>query len=294
MRVTLPADIMNRVRLEKKAPPPWRGWTEIIPITLGILWLIFSCYPIIYMVFTSLRPQTRFFTDSPWLPSPNSTPENYQTVLSNNFVTYFTNSVFVTAISVLLIVAMALFASYAICRIRNRFTQIVFALFLQGLAIPLQATIIPIYVMLAAVKLYDTLYALILPYVAFGLPLSILVLVTYIRDIPKELHESMILDGAGHFQILRSLVFPLSRPALIICIIYESIQVWNGFLFPLVMTQSTEVRVLPLALWTFQGEYTINVPAVMAAVILSAAPIILLYIFGRRQLLSGLTAGFGK
>jgi len=73
--------------------------------------------------------------------------------------------------------------------------------------------------------------------VAFGIPLSVLVLVTYIRDIPRELHESMLLDGAGHFQILRKLVVPLSRPALITVVIYETIQVWNGFLFPLVLTQ---------------------------------------------------------
>jgi raffinose/stachyose/melibiose transport system permease protein len=142
--------------------------------------------------------------------------------------------------------------------------------------------------------LYDTLFALILPYVAFGIPLSVLVLVTYIRDIPNELHESMYLDGAGHLQILRSLVLPLSRPALITVVIYQTIQVWNGFLFPLVLTQSPSVRVLPLALWTFQGQFTTNVPAILAAVFLSATPIILLYIFGRRQLLGGLMAGFSK
>jgi raffinose/stachyose/melibiose transport system permease protein len=104
----------------------------------------------------------------------------------------------------------------------------------------------------------------------------------------------MWIDGASHFRILRSLVLPLSRPAIITVIIYETIQVWNGFLFPLVLTQSASVRVLPLALWSYQGEYTTNVPAILAAVFLSATPIILLYIFGKRQLLGGLIAGFSK
>jgi raffinose/stachyose/melibiose transport system permease protein len=104
----------------------------------------------------------------------------------------------------------------------------------------------------------------------------------------------MWLDGAGHFRILRSLVLPLSRPAIITVIIYETIQVWNGFLFPLVLTQSASVRVIPLALWSYQGEFTTNVPAILAAVFLSATPIILLYIFGKRQLLGGLMAGFSK
>lgn len=271
-----------------------RNWWEIVPAFFGIIWLIAAFFPVLFMLMTSLRPLANFFTDIPWLPPSHPTLGNYQTVLANDFVLYFINTAFVTVFSVLLIIVVSLFAAYAISRIRNRFTQIVFSLFLLGLAIPLQATIIPIYVLIAKLQLYDTLFALIPPYVAFGIPLSVLVLVTYIRDIPQELHESMVLDGAGHLRILRSLVLPLSRPALITAIIYETIQVWNGFLFPLVLTQSSNIRVLPLALWDYQGQFTTNVPAIMAAVLLSATPIILLYIFGRRQLLGGLIAGFSK
>ncbi len=272
----------------------WNRFAEVLPAFLGIVWLVIAFYPILFMLMTSLRPLANFFTDIPWLPPSHPTLANYENVLQADFGLYFVNSVFVTVISVLLILIVSLLAAYAISRIRNRFTLSVFNLFLFGLAIPLQATIIPIYALITAMHLYDTLFALILPYVAFGIPLSVLVLVTYIRDIPNELHESMYLDGAGHFRILRSLVLPLSRPAVITVVIYESIQVWNGFLFPLVLTQSPSVRVLPLALWSFQGEFTTNVPAILAAVFLSATPIILLYILGRRQLLAGLMAGFSK
>lgn len=282
-----------RSRSARRSPGA-AGLRELVPALLGIIWLVVAFGPILYMLFTSLRPLQDFFTDIPWLPPTQPTLSNYLNVLGNDFGLYFINTAFVTVISVLLILAVSLFAAYAISRVRNRFTQTIFSLFLLGLAIPLQATIIPIYAMIVSLHLYDTLFALILPYVAFGIPLSVLVLVTYIRDIPKELHESMLLDGAGHLRILYSLVLPLSRPALITVIIYETIQVWNGFLFPLVLTQSTDIRVLPLALWNFQGQFTTNVPAILAAVFLSAAPIILLYIFGRRQLLSGLIAGFSK
>jgi len=290
----LPEKAVERPQQHGKKVLQRKGLWEIITAVLGVIWLVIACYPVLYMLMTSLRPLQDFFTDIPWLPPSQPTLENYVNVLTNGFGLYFANTVFVTVISVLLIVIVSLFAAYTISRIRNRFTQMVFNLFLVGLAIPLQATIIPIYAMIVDLHLYDTLFALILPSVAFGIPLSILVLVTYIRDIPKELHESMWLDGAGHFRILRSLVLPLSRPAIITVIIYETIQVWNGFLFPLVMTQSESVRVLPLALWSYQGEYTTNVPAILAAVFLSATPIILLYIFGRRQLLGGLIAGFSK
>jgi raffinose/stachyose/melibiose transport system permease protein len=272
----------------------WSRLWEIVPAFLGFIWLVIAFSPILYMFMTSLRPQVDFFTDVPWLPPSHPTLGNYQYVLQSDFGLYFANSVFVAVISVVLIVIVSLFAAYAISRTRNRFTQVVFSLFILGLAIPLQAAIIPIYAIITYLNLYDTLFALIFPSVAFGIPISVLVLVTYIRDIPKELHESMILDGASHFRILRSLVLPLSRPALITVIIYETIQVWNGFLFPLVLTQSPSVRVLPLALWNFQGQFTTDVPAILAAVFLSATPIMLLYIFGRRQLLSGLMAGFSK
>lgn len=132
------------------------------------------------------------------------------------------------------------------------------------------------------------------PSVAFAIPISVLILTNFLRDIPKELYESMTVDGATDWRTFVSLVLPLSKPAIVTVGIYDALQVWNGFLFPLALTQSSEVRVLPLSLWTFQGEFTVNIPAVLAAVMLSALPILALYILGRRQLISGLTAGFSK
>ncbi len=294
VRVTQQQLATSNQREQGKRRLNWHGLWEAIPAIFGVIWLVIAFFPILYMFMSSLRPQIDFLTDIPWLPPSHPTLGNYQNVLQNDFGLYFANTVFVTVVSVLLIVVVSLFAAYAISRILNGFTRTIFTLFLLGLAIPLQATIIPIYAIITNLHLYDTLFALIIPSVAFGIPLSVLVLVTYIRDIPKELHESMVLDGASHFRILRSLVLPLSRPALITIIIYETIQVWNSFLFPLVLTQSPDVRVLPLALWSYQGEFTTDVPAILAAVFLSAIPIILLYVFGRRQLLNGLMAGFSK
>jgi raffinose/stachyose/melibiose transport system permease protein len=122
----------------------------------------------------------------------------------------------------------------------------------------------------------------------------VLILGNFIRDVPKELFESMRLDGASEWGTMWRLAFPLTRPALVTVGVYQALQVWNAFLLPLVLTQSPELRVLPLALWTFQGQYTINIPAVLASVILSTLPILAIYIIGRRQLLSGLAAGFTK
>jgi raffinose/stachyose/melibiose transport system permease protein len=192
-------------------------------------------------------------------------------------------------------VLFAFMAAFAIIRGgRGKFLRTANVLFLMGLAVPLQATIIPIYLIIIKLGLYDTLLAIILPSIAFAIPLSVLVLSNFIRDVPNELFESMRLDGATEWGTLWNLAFPLTRPALVTVAIFNGLTIWNGFLLPLVLTQDPNQRTLPLALWSFQGQYSVNVPAVLASVVLTTLPILVLYVVGRRQLLSGLTAGFGK
>lgn len=218
----------------------------------------------------------------------------YGRVLANNFLLYFANSVIVTVVAVALMLVMAVAASYVIVRSTTRTARRTFSIFLLGLAIPMQATIIPVYYLIVQLGLYNTLWALILPSAAFALPITVLIIVNFMRDIPKELFESMRVDGASDMAMLWKLVLPLSKPALVTVGIYDALNVWNGFLFPLVLTQSSSRRVLPLSLWSYQGEFTTDIPAVLAAVVLSVLPLLAAYIIGRRQLVAGLTAGFGK
>jgi raffinose/stachyose/melibiose transport system permease protein len=278
----------------RKALRPGARRFHPLPAILGLVWFLVAFYPVYYMFTTSLRTQAGFLEGSLWLPPVQPTLENYVSVINNGIGLYFVNSLFVTVLTVALIVFVSFLGAYAIARIPSRIVRIVFNVFLLGLAIPLQAAIIPIYVLITRMGLYDTLFGLIPPQVAFGVPLTVLILVNFIRDIPNELYDSMVLDGAGHARLLRSVDFPLSRPALITVVIYNALQVWNNFLFPLILTQSPNVATLPLALQQFQGQYGVNVPGLMAAVFLSVLPIIVLYVVARRQLLGGLTAGFGK
>lgn len=260
----------------------------------GWAWLVVVILPIYFLVVTSLRTQQDYFRENPLSFPSEPTLEAYRLVLENNFLRYLTNSVVVTAAAVVCILVAALMAAYYLVRSRTKLSQRLLQVILLGLAIPLQATIIPVYYLIVQIGLYDTLWALIWPSVAFGIPISVLILVNFVRDIPGELFESMRVDGVGDWRMLLALVLPLSRPALMTVGIYEALQVWNGFLFPLVLTQSSEMRVLPLSLWSYQGQFSVNVPAVLAAVVLSALPVLTAYIIGRRQLVSGLTAGFGK
>ncbi len=260
----------------------------------GFIWLIIVIVPIYWIVVTSLRNQAGFFDSSPLALPTHPTLDNYRLVLDNDYTQYLLNSFIVTVGTVLLTLVVSLMAAYAVVRGTRRILRGTFTLFLFGLAIPLQATIIPIYYLIIKMKLYDTLLALILPSVAFAIPITVVILTNFLRDVPNELFESMHMDGAGEWRMLWSLAMPLVRPAITTVAVYDALQVWNGFLFPLILTQSPNLRVLPLALFSFQGQFTVNVPAILASVVLSTLPILALYIVGRRQLVSGLTAGFSK
>lgn len=260
----------------------------------GLVWLAITVVPIYFLVLTSLRTQQDYYVENPLLPPSSPTLDAYRLVLENDFLRYLSNSVITTIVSVLVVLVVSLMASYYLVRAGTPLARTSLRVVLLGLAIPVQATIIPVYYLIIQLGLYDTLIALMLPAIAFAIPISVLIIVNFVRDIPLELFESMRADGAGDWRILWSLVMPLSRPALITVGVYEALQVWNGFLFPLILTQSSSVRVLPLSLWTYQGQFAVNVPAVLAAVTLSALPVLAAFVVGRRYLVTGLTAGFGK
>ena len=269
--------------------PNWLGGAA------GWLWLLVVIVPIYWIVITSFKTQSNYFQTNPFAPPTEPTLDNYKVVLEADFARYFINSVIVALGAIVPAVLVSFMAAYAIVRAGDQWLlRSVNSLFLMGLAIPLQAAIIPVYLIIIRLHLYDTLLALILPSIAFAIPLSVLVLSNFIRDVPKELFDSMRVDGASEWVTLWKLAFPLTRPALVTVSIYSGLAIWNGFLLPLILIQSPEQRTLPLALWAFQGQYSINVPAVLASVVLTTLPILILYVVGRRQLLSGLTAGFSK
>ena len=204
-----------------------------------------------------LRVELRqdFFAKHSLFMPTGLTGANYARTFESGILHYFLNSVIVTLACMVAVLAVSLPLAYAIARLRGAYTAAVFRLLLLGLAVPIQATIIPIYVLMVHMGLYDTLF------------------------------------GLG---LIWRLVAPLSQPALATVAICNAIQTWNNFLFPLVLTQSTSAQTLPLALQSFEGEFGIDIPGLMAAVVLSALPSVCLYIVAQRQLVSGLTAGFGR
>jgi xylobiose transport system permease protein len=260
---------------------------------LSVVWLVIVGVPIYVMVSWSLQTRDSFLDRGPLAIPGSITLSNVGEVLDSGFVRYLLNTVIVTAASVALTLVVAIPAAYAIVRSMSWFSGAMFRLFLAGMAIPAQATIIPLYLIINRMQLYDSLTAIILPTVAFGLPLVILVLVGSLRDVSNELYDAMTVDGAGPFRILWQLVIPMSKGAIAAVGTYTALGAWNQFLFPLVLTQDPSMRVLTLSLTSYKQEFQINVPGMMMAVLMTALPVFVLYLVARRWLIAGL-AGMGS
>lgn len=261
-----------------------------VPV-LGLIWLAVTTVPFLFMVMTSLKTQQESFSSSVWTLPEAFNLSNYVDVLSGSFLTYLKNSVMVVAISVLLVMLIASMAAYAFARIRFRFNEALFGLIVAGMIVPIHITLVPIYLMTRQMGLYDSPFALIGPYVATSLPISVFILTEFMRQIPKELEEAARLDGCGPFTIYFKIFLPLSGPGLSTVAIYNGIMMWNEFIFAYVLTSSTSNRTLPMAVWDFQGQYASNIPAILAVVTLTSLPLIVAYAFGQEKIVNGMMAG---
>ena len=261
-----PAELSGRPRRAGKAH---FRLGPAISFVLATVWLVVVLGPLYYLVLASLRSQGSYLTANPWLPTGGLSLAEFGTVFGAGLGRYLLNSVLITAGGLIVTLAVSLGAAFRIIRRQSRAAGALFRLLLFGLAIPIQAIMVPLYLLIYKLHLYDTLAALILTLSAAAIPVSVLIMVSFLRDIPRELIGAMLVDGGSEWTVFRRLVVPLSRPVLATLAIYNGLNVWNNFLLPLILTQSSSVAVLPLGLYKFEGQYAVNVPAVMAAVLLS-------------------------
>ena len=267
------------------------GWTRagrLVAILLATVWAVIVIAPLYYMVLASFRTQGTYLTDNPWVPSSDLSVSSYSTVFGAGLGHYLLNSLILTAVCIILTVTLSLAAAFRVVRKSARWVTVSFMLMLFGLAIPVQAIIVPLYLLIYKMHLYDTMFALILTLSAAAIPISVLIMVSFVRDIPRELIDAMLVDGGTEWTVFRRLIWPMSKPVMATLAIYNGLNVWNNFLLPLVLTQSSGVAVLPLGLTKLQGMYSVNVPAVMAGVLLSMLPLLALFVILRRQVINSL------
>ncbi|MFJ8884930.1 carbohydrate ABC transporter permease [Streptomyces sp. NPDC102402] len=260
----------------------------------SLIWLLIVLVPLYTLVSASLMHQDEALNGDPLAIPTDPTLENYRTVLDSGFLTLIGNTAIVAVATVAIVLVLSVPVAYVAVRTRSRLSSLAFRTFLLGVAIPAQAVIVPLYLMIGKMGLYDTLWAIILPTAAFAMPVAVLVLSGTMRDVSEEMYEAMSLDGASPVRMLWQLAVPLSRAGISTVAIFSALQAWNGFLFPLILTQSEEQRVLTLGLFNFMSQFGVNIPAVLAAIVLSVIPIFAVYLVARRALINGLMGVGGK
>ncbi|MDQ0338816.1 raffinose/stachyose/melibiose transport system permease protein [Caldalkalibacillus uzonensis] len=267
---------------------------KVILYTLAIVLLFFTGYPFLYMIGTSFKSLNSFF-ESPLSIIPSQpTFEQYVSVFEMGLTRYFVNSILITVVSVIGIVFISALASYPLSRMSFKLNRPLLLFFVAGMMLPIHATLIPIFILTQDMGIYDTLWALLGPYIAFSLPVSIFILTQFMQEVPKELEEAAYIDGCGHFSIFWRIMLPLVVPAISTIVIYNFVFLWTEFIFALVLLSSPENMTLPLGLQNFYSEFSINIPGLMAALTLASLPILLLFVIAQNKVVKGLTGGAVK
>lgn len=258
---------------------------------LAICWLIITTYPLLFLLQNSFKITNEFFRGDVWTLPNQLTLKNYRAVLESHFFRFFLNSAFVTSTSLVLVLLLSSAAAFALARIQFKFRTAFYLLFVGGLTIPTHITLIPVYTITRTIGLYDSLWALIGPYVASTLPTNVFILTAFMQEIHRSLEEAAYMDGASRWQVYWNIVLPLSRPALVAVGLVTLVFLWNEFIFALTLISSEVKRPLTLAIWNFQGQFASDIPAMMAALLMTSLPLLILYGIFKEKLIEGLTAG---
>ena len=267
---------------------------------VGLLVALFAVFPVVWMVSTSFKSTPEIFSGGP-VPFPRDpTLAHYREILTGEllpgvtFVDFFRNSVVVAVATVVVSGLIALLAATAVARFRFRLRTSFLVMLLVVQMIPLEALVIPLFLMIQRLGLYDTLASLVLTYVGFSLPFAVWMLRGFVAAVPKELEEAAAIDGASRAQTFRKVLFPLVAPGLVATSIFSFITAWNELIFALTFINDQEKYTLPVAMTFFFGRDETAWGSVMAASTLFTLPVIVFFLLVQRRMVSGLVAGAVK
>ena len=259
---------------------------------LVVVIVVFSVFPFYYAIVTSFTTGTDLFKINYW---PRSLDwGNYQTVLGGrNFVRSIWNSIFIATTTVAFALFLAVTASYALARVRFRGRGLLLMMILAVSMFPQIAVLAGLFELVRAFGLFNTPFALIFSYTIFTLPFTVWVLTTFMRDLPMEIEEAAIVDGASPWVIITKVFMPLMWPALVTTGLLAFIAAWNEFLFALTFSSSNETRTVPVAIAMLSGASQYEIPwgRIMAASVIVTVPLVVLVLIFQRKIISGLTAG---
>ncbi|MDR1288240.1 MAG: carbohydrate ABC transporter permease [Treponema sp.] len=258
------------------------------------LWAVIVLFPIWVMVINSFKDRISIYTNPFGLPKKWNFL-NYGEILgSGDFLRFFRNSFIVVILSLALVLAAGSLAAYAIANWRGRISRMLYFFFIAGMMLPIKIASIKILELVRFLGLLNTIWALVPIYIAMGIPVAVFVLTGFIREIPGELSEAAIIDGAGRFGIFLWVISPLLRPALASVAIYNLVPFWNDLWFPLIFINDDRAKTILLGVTRLFGQYQTDWSKVLAVLTLSAIPVLTLYLLMSKQFIKGLTAGAVK
>ncbi|MDR0444118.1 MAG: carbohydrate ABC transporter permease [Treponema sp.] len=262
-------------------------------ITLAV-WSLIVLFPLWVMLINSFKDRLSIYQNPFGLPEKWNFM-NYAAVLTDgDFLVYFRNSLFVVILSLAMVLITGSLAAYALANWRGKISLGLYFFFIAGMMLPIKIASIRILELIRALGLINTIWSVIPVYTAMGIPIAVFILTAFIRQIPYELTEAGIIDGASRFVVFTRIIAPLLRPALATTAIYNLVPFWNDLWFPLIFITDDRAKTLLLGVTRLFGQYQTDWSKVLAVLTLSAIPVISLYLVMSKQFIKGLTAGAVK
>lgn len=279
--------------------PAEKAKTGVLAFFLNAIMIIFSAtciFPLVWMFYSSLKEKRVFNADIMGLPT-DPTISNYQKILTNkdyHIAQSMLASIRTTALSIFFIVLFGFIVGYILARINFKGNRLLYLIFLMGMLIPVHSLLVPIYVVFNKTGLGNQWFTLIIPYVAFGLPIAVFLVEGFIKSVPVELEEAAAIDGSSFTRTLFSIIMPVAKPILVTIAIIQTFSCWNEFSFALVLIKDVRLQTVPLAMTMFKGQFASDYPKIMAAMLVTMAPIVILYFIFSKQIIKGMVAGAVK
>lgn len=269
------------------------GPGEVVWFVILILLAVLILYPMFWILMSSFKDYKSIYGDVWGLPEVWHF-ENYLTAWSKGISQYFTNSIIVTVGTIMGVTLIASFAAFGICQLAGRWGNVLFLFCLGGLLLSPQVCLLPLFMLLKTLKLKNTLWAMLLPYIAFRLPVSIMMIRSFFVGISRELEEAATIDGASLLQIYRHIYLPLSKPILSTVVIMTAYYGWNEFLFATIFVDSSKLRTIPVGLMVFRDGLMTDWGVVMAGMVIACLPIMALFLMMQKNFIRGMTSGSVK
>ncbi|WP_421378269.1 carbohydrate ABC transporter permease [Bacillus salacetis] len=285
---TLPASYKTSKSLGKRI-----GF-GILYVILGIIGVI-QIYPLIWLFMFSLKTNQEVFGMSPFaLPQDPQWGNYVKAWTTGNIDTYFFNSVLYTVVAVVLTVILASFVTFAVTRMHWKLSGVVLALFMAGYMIPLHSTLIPLFNIFKSVNLIDNPISIIISYVAFNLPITIMILTGFYKALPREIEEAAVMDGCSIHRIFFQITLPMTMPVLSTTVIINMIYNWNEFVFVQTFMSSDKWKTITVGVNNFVGQYLTDWGAIGATLMISIIPVLIAYFILSDRIVEGIAAGSVK